>query len=685
MRTVRYGLVLAGCLSACGSNTGVDGGGAGGGGGVLGPAVLEGSVQKGPFLRDSSLSVSLRDSEAAPTVTTTTSDLGVYRIEIPEAGIVSVEARGSWFNEVLGRNSSVQLTLRALGEASPGATNLFNVNVVTHLTYARIEALLGGGASFADARNQAEAELREGLRIGPAGFVPAKPGSELDLLGGDTDENAYLLAVSAVVTQVAVLQSPEQSAVDFTLAALLDDVAADLAVDGRLDGPVAGDLAQAEASLDGGKVVRNLGRRLVELGSAAPVPEIDRILDTDDDGVANAFDDCRLVPDPEQQGIRSLCSLRIGEPINGTSGSVGDIDEDGKLDFIGLYSEDLQHATGVVVFPGDGAGSFGAGIRTDGGVELGMPAPQAFDIDGDGHLDLAYRGEGASAIALFGDGHGGFGAPVVWEAGSGGRVDRVHLADVDGDGRADLVSVLAEAGTGPALGVFVARSEGRTFGPPQFVTLPSFGEPTFVHPLDANGDGKVDLVVGKAEIVRAGGQPDGSWQRVTATELHVLLGDGTGGFSVSDTIRRENELVGWGDFGDLNGDGHVDLTVPAQTPQVSGWTMDWLVLFGDGTGLFPDLKDLDIPNHADAQVIFEGPAEGGGSLLASWQPEAGLIRLLRANGTELGQVATMPTTFQLVDNDCRGDFDGDGLQERLAIDPDGVRTIGVNYAIARTP
>ena len=63
--------------------------------------------------------------------------------------------------------------------------------------------------------------------------MPGKTGIELNILGGDTDANAYLLAVSAVVAQAGGDQGrPGAGSVNATIQELLNTTAADLADDG---------------------------------------------------------------------------------------------------------------------------------------------------------------------------------------------------------------------------------------------------------------------------------------------------------------------------------------------------------------------------------------------------------------------------------------------------------------------
>jgi len=183
------------------------------------------------------------------------------------------------------------------------------LNLVTHLTTPRIKALFLAGTGFEAAVVQAEAELFAALDLTRDGFTPGTAGIGLNLLGGDTDDNAYLLGTSAVLLQAAV-RRPGGS-VEANTQELLNQLAVDLA-DGTLSAPLAEEITQALLALDTAAVMDGLTVRFAAIGAPGPVPELDRVLDQDRDGRANDADNCRLVANADQadddaDGLGDLC------------------------------------------------------------------------------------------------------------------------------------------------------------------------------------------------------------------------------------------------------------------------------------------------------------------------------------------------------------------------------------------
>jgi hypothetical protein len=278
---------------------------------------LRGAVQKGPFILGSTVSIVPLDATGNPTgdafATQTTNDRGEFAVDFEVAGAVSLEGTGFYYNEATGSLSTAPLTLRAIYVIEESGEQSATINLFTHLAFNRVKQLLLEGASYADAVTQAEQELVVALGIGYPGFEPMLAGVELDLAGGDSDANAYLLAVSAVLSDAALRAAGGSlGQVDARLQELVNALSLDLADDGAIDPTIASRLREAKLGLDTDAIEQALGVRFAEIGEDAPVPDMDRILDQDEDGVHNPADNCRRDPnatqdDGDSDGIGDVC------------------------------------------------------------------------------------------------------------------------------------------------------------------------------------------------------------------------------------------------------------------------------------------------------------------------------------------------------------------------------------------
>ncbi|MDP1822775.1 MAG: hypothetical protein Q8L48_06025 [Archangium sp.] len=316
-------------FSACdcggtGGGSGDAGSGGGNGGSDAGLRV-RGAAQKGPFIVGSTVSVAALDSAGTQTgqvfLSQTSNDRGEFELTVPAQPLefAELEASGFHFNEVTGTLSAAELSLRCL--ASLDGTPTY-INVLTHLASNRIKSLAAPTADLPTARATAEQELRIALPIGaPAGG--AVPASLLNLLGGDTDANAYLFAVSVVFAQAALIANP--NAVDAELQQLLNTAALDFA-DGSFEPALITRLEAAERKVDVERVRASFRARLLEIGSSSTVPDLNRVLDTDGDGIANGADPCPLqagnVPS-DQFCMRNLELLEFIGPAGANDSLVG--------------------------------------------------------------------------------------------------------------------------------------------------------------------------------------------------------------------------------------------------------------------------------------------------------------------------------------------------------------------------
>lgn len=227
------GLGLSLILVACG---GSDGGGDGASGdnssGGSGDSVsASGSSQKGPF-RSGGSSAAVRlngdGTQSSDEVTGSISERGAYQLSgINWTGPTLIRMEGTFYDEVAGNFSSDSRTLTAVTTVQEGASLDVNVNLFTYLAAERTRTLMGNGEAFSDARSTARSELQSLLGISSA---PTDL-NLLETLDGLEDDSASLLLFSAAVQKGGIGQTG------------LDELAADFADDGQINGDGADELS----------------------------------------------------------------------------------------------------------------------------------------------------------------------------------------------------------------------------------------------------------------------------------------------------------------------------------------------------------------------------------------------------------------------------------------------------------
>ena len=322
-------------------------------------ARLSGAIEKGPFVLGSGVTLSPVDDAGNPTGQVfnaqTNNDRGEFDLTIRYQGRAILEGNGFYYNEVTGGLSLAPIDLRAFASIANGGSQQAFINIITHLSFDRVKALLGAGG-FSAAIEQAEQELRSALAIGPPQGLPIEGvGTSLSMQGGDTLDNAYLLAVSAVLAQAAKIRAGADDGIDAALQELINGISLNLAQAGTLDAATVELLHQAQIDLDTADVMAKLAARFARIGSDAPVPDIDRVLDQDFDTVVNASDNCPRVANPGQEdrdndGIGDACDLCYDDTCSGH----GQCDNsDGSCDCNDTYAGDAcdQCAPGFAGYP----------------------------------------------------------------------------------------------------------------------------------------------------------------------------------------------------------------------------------------------------------------------------------------------------------------------------------------------
>nr|WP_299384908.1 hypothetical protein [Allomuricauda sp.] len=231
---------------------------------------LSGAVQKGPFVNGTSIAINELEEDLSQTGKTfntqITNSQGSFEINNVElaSNFVHLQANGFYFNEILGEQSSAQLTLNAISDISHKTT--INVNILSHLEKERVEYLIGKGSSFKDAKAQAQNEVLDIF-----GFSSeASQSSELLDISQSGDNNAMLLAASVILNGYRT---------EGELTELLSNISGDLKEDGELDDSSLGSqLANHVGYLDVEEIRNNLETRYEELDIDAEIPNFEKYI-----------------------------------------------------------------------------------------------------------------------------------------------------------------------------------------------------------------------------------------------------------------------------------------------------------------------------------------------------------------------------------------------------------------------
>ncbi len=231
---------------------------------------ISGYVQKGPFISGTGISISELDKNLTQTgkvfMSQISDNKGTFEITDIEliSKFASLRADGFYYNEILGKQSSSQVTLFAVTDISD--KDNININILSHLEKARVEYLISAGSSFSDAKKQAQKEI---LAIFNIDKEDINFSENLDI-SKEGDDNGILLAISLILQGFRT---------EGELTELLSNISGDIKEDGILDNNSLGSALINHAVYINAITVRNnLANRYAELGDTTEIPDFEKYI-----------------------------------------------------------------------------------------------------------------------------------------------------------------------------------------------------------------------------------------------------------------------------------------------------------------------------------------------------------------------------------------------------------------------
>lgn len=286
-----------------------------------------------------------------------------------------------------------------------------------------------------------------------------------------------------------------------------------------------------------------------------------------------------------------------------SSNKMADVDNDGDMDLIISGFSSVTSSSATILYKHDGGSQF---IHDTTLAHLNQGSVHFADIDNDNDLDLLVTGKDASNIRhtklFFNDGTGYYTEDLTHGI-TGVNYSDADFGDVDGDGDLDLIIT----GESPAYITELYLNDGN--GNFTLVTGTSFspgrgGEIKF---FDVDGDGDLDFLVTGSDVGPSSENTD------------LYINDGSGNFTVDNSLAIDNFVSSSFDVGDVDGDGDLDVIINGRHNFVD----ESILYLNDGNGNFTQAPgptflggtrsditfgDLDGDNDLDFIVMGWGPS-----------------------------------------------------------------------------
>lgn len=260
--------------------------------------ILNGFVQKGPYLNGSPVYISELLSDLTPTGTNLSTQIldnkGKFEIKNVELAsqYVMLKADGFYFDEVKNSNSVAQLTLFALSDLTDKKS--INTNILTSLEKNRIEYLVSTGNSFPNAKKQAQSEIVSIFEIDTTDLIE----SELLDITKSGNDNAILLAISVILQGYLSVSD---------LSELLANIGTDIREDGILNSQMLGSILMNNAkALKLSEIRENLENRYKLIGEEVIIPEFEKYVQIFIDSTSYEYTNYILYPDSGKTGPNIL-------------------------------------------------------------------------------------------------------------------------------------------------------------------------------------------------------------------------------------------------------------------------------------------------------------------------------------------------------------------------------------------